>query len=83
MPDRNLIRLTVNGQEVRVPPGTVVAAAIAMVGVTSYRRSVRGEARVPLCGMGICYECRVAIDEQAQRLSCQTVCAEGMQVVTE
>jgi hypothetical protein len=32
--------------------------------------------------MGICYECRVAIDGQAQRLSCQTVCAEGMQVVT-
>jgi predicted molibdopterin-dependent oxidoreductase YjgC len=83
MPDRNLIRLTVNGQEVRVPPGTVVAAAIAMAGVTSYRRSVRGEALAPLCGMGICYECRVTIDGQAQRLSCQTVCAEGMQVVTK
>ena len=83
MPDRKLIRLTVNGREVRVPPGTVVAAAIAVAGVTSYRRSVRGEARAPLCGMGICYECRVAIDGRPQRLSCQTVCAEGMQVVTE
>jgi predicted molibdopterin-dependent oxidoreductase YjgC len=83
MPDEKSVRLTVNGREVRVPPGTVVAAAIARAGVTSYRRSVRGEPRAPLCGMGICYECRVAIDEQAQRLSCQTVCAEGMQVVTE
>ena len=83
MPDQGSIRLTVNGREVRVPPGTVVAAAIAVAGVTSYRRSVRGAARGPLCGMGICYECRVAIDGQAQRLSCQALCAEGMQVVTE
>jgi predicted molibdopterin-dependent oxidoreductase YjgC len=83
MPDEKSVRLTVNGREVRVPPGTVVTAAIAIAGVTGYRRSVSGEARGPLCGMGICYECRVAIDGQAQRLSCQTVCAEGMQVVTE
>jgi D-hydroxyproline dehydrogenase subunit gamma len=83
MPDEKSIRLTVNGRDVRVPPGTVLAAAIARAGVTSYRRSVRGAARAPLCGMGICYECRVAIDGQAQRLSCQTVCMDGMQVVTE
>ena len=82
MPDPALICLTVNGREVRVPPGTVVAAAIAVAGVSGYRRSVRSEARAPLCGMGICYECRVAIDGQSQRLSCQTLCAEGMQVVT-
>jgi D-hydroxyproline dehydrogenase subunit gamma len=83
MPDPDQICLTVNGREVRVPQGTVVAAAIARAGVTGYRRSVRGETRAPLCGMGICYECRVAINGQPQRLSCQTVCAEGMQVVTE
>jgi predicted molibdopterin-dependent oxidoreductase YjgC len=83
MPDEKSIRLTVNGREVQVPPGTIVAAAIARADVTGYRRSVRGEARAPLCGMGICYECRVAIDGQAQRLSCQTVCTDGMQVVTE
>jgi D-hydroxyproline dehydrogenase subunit gamma len=76
------VRLTVNGREVRVPAGTIVAAAIANAGVGMYRRSVQGEPRAPLCGMGICFECRVTIDGRAHCLSCQTVCEEGMMVVT-
>jgi D-hydroxyproline dehydrogenase subunit gamma len=76
------VRLTVNGREVRVPAGTIVAAAIANAGVEVYRRSVQGEPRAPLCGMGICFECRVTIDGRAHCLSCQTVCEEGMRVVT-
>ena len=83
MPERRLVRLTVNEREVRVPEGTMVAAAVAVAGVTGYRRSVHGEARGPLCGMGICFECRVAIDGRNHVLSCQTVCADGMRVVTE
>jgi aerobic-type carbon monoxide dehydrogenase small subunit (CoxS/CutS family) len=76
------VRLWINGREVQVPVGTMVAAAIAGAGITAYRRSVRGEARAPLCGMGICFECRVTIDDQPHRLSCQTVCSEAMRVVT-
>ena len=76
------VRLTVNGREVRVPAGAIVAAAIANAGVGVYRRSVQGEPRAPLCGMGICFECRVTIDGRAHCLSCQTVCEEGMRVVT-
>jgi predicted molibdopterin-dependent oxidoreductase YjgC len=77
------VRLTVNGREVRVPAGSVVAAAIALAGVGWYRRSVAGEARAPLCGMGVCFECRATIDGWPQRLSCQTLCADGMRVDTE
>lgn len=77
------IRLTINGAEVRVPADTIVAAAIARAGVTTYRRSVQGEGRAPLCGMGVCFECRVTINGQPHRLSCQTVCEDGMQVITE
>ena len=77
------VRVTVNGTELRVPPGTVVAAAVALSGRVAYRRSVRGEPRAPLCGMGICFECRVTIDGQDHQLSCQIVCREGMQVVTK
>ena len=76
------VRLTVNGREVRVPAGTIVAAALANAGVGVYRRSLRGEPRAPLCGMGVCFECRVTIDGRAHCLSCQTVCEEGMRVVT-
>ena len=77
------VRLTVDGHEVRVPAGAIVAAAIARAGRNAYRRSVHGEPRAPLCGMGICFECRVTIDGRPHVLSCQTLCEDGMQVVTE
>lgn len=76
------IQLTVNGHQVKVPRGSVVAAAIAIAEVTAYRHSVSGESRAPLCGMGICFECRVTINGQQHCLSCQTLCAEGMAVET-
>jgi len=76
------VTLIVNGRPVRVPEGTTVAAAIAIAGAIAYRFSAHGESRAPLCGMGICYECRVTIDGRLNSLSCQTLCEEGMRVVT-
>jgi D-hydroxyproline dehydrogenase subunit gamma len=77
------IQLRVNGKTVSVLAGTVVAAAVALAGQKRFRRSVRGEARGPLCGMGICMECRVTINGQAHSRSCQTVCKEAMEVRTD
>jgi sarcosine oxidase subunit alpha len=77
------IQLRVNGIPMTVPAGTVVAAAVAQAGITRFRRSVRGEARGPLCGMGICLECRVNIDGRGHSRSCTTLCAEGMEVRTD
>jgi aerobic-type carbon monoxide dehydrogenase small subunit (CoxS/CutS family) len=47
------------------------------------RRSPAGERRQPLCGMGVCGECRVSVDGRAHRLGCQTLCAAGMEVRTD
>jgi predicted molibdopterin-dependent oxidoreductase YjgC len=76
------ITLTVNGQSVRIRAGATVAAAI--VTASAYcRRSVNGEPRSVLCGMGVCFECRVEIDGRPHQRSCQIVCSQGMQVSTE
>lgn len=77
------VALTVNGKRVEVAEGSMVAAAVVMAGVTGFRRSVNGTWRAPLCGMGICFECRVTIDGQAHGRSCQVVCREGMEVCTD
>ncbi|MYN16519.1 (2Fe-2S)-binding protein [Rugamonas sp. FT107W] len=74
--------LNINGHDVHVAQGVSVAAAIAMAGSAVTRRSVRGAARAPLCGMGVCQECRVSIDGRMHQLSCQTLCADGMHVIT-
>jgi len=77
------IHLTINGRPLLVAPGTVVAAAIAQASVIRFRRSVSDEARGPLCGMGTCMECRVTINGQPHSRSCQTLCADGMEVITD
>jgi D-hydroxyproline dehydrogenase subunit gamma len=81
MPEQ--IQIRVNHQPVSVSAGTIVAAALAQAGQTRFRSSVKGEARGPLCGMGICMECRVTINGQANCRSCQTLCEEGMEVRTD
>lgn len=75
--------LRVNGNAVKAEEGTTVAAILLSHGVDRFRRSVTGEARGPLCGMGICFECRVIIDGVAHQRSCTALVREGMEIVTD
>jgi D-hydroxyproline dehydrogenase subunit gamma len=77
------LKISVNGIDVLVSSGTTVAAAVMNAGVTRFRRSVLGEARAALCGMGICFECRVTIDGKPHARSCQIICVDGMIVRTD
>lgn len=81
MPDT--VTVVVNGVSVTMPAGSMVSAAILKTGVHAFRRSASGEPRGPLCGMGICFECRVTIDGVRHCRSCQTVCRNGMDVRTD
>jgi predicted molibdopterin-dependent oxidoreductase YjgC len=77
------VTISADGRSVRVPAGVTVAAALLDLGVTAFRRSVGGEPRGPVCGMGTCYECRVTIDGVAHRRACLVLVAEGMHVTTD
>lgn len=81
MPD--ILQLSVNGRALAVPVGSLVSTAVFLSGQLAFRRSVTGEARAPLCGMGICFECRVTINGETQARSCQIVCQEGMEIRTD
>lgn len=72
----------INNQPVRVALGDSVAAALLNAGYAGVRRSVTGERRAPLCGMGICYECRATINGWPQQRSCLIACEEGMRIET-
>ena len=78
-----MITLTINTIPINVDDGTTVAAAISRAGLIGFRKSVTGESRGPLCGMGICFECRVTIDGVRHQRSCNVLAAEGMEVVTD
>jgi predicted molibdopterin-dependent oxidoreductase YjgC len=76
------ISLRVDGRTVQVPAGTTVAVAVMIAGTTTFRRSVSGQPRGPLCGMGICFECRLTIDGRTHCRSCQVESRDGMEVTT-
>ena len=80
MPEQ--ITLRINGQFIAVAPGTTVAAAIMQAGIVTFRRSVTGQSRGPLCGMGICFECRATINGQSHTRTCQLPVANAMEVRT-
>ena len=77
------VTLSVNGASVTVSAGAMVSAAVALAGISTFRKSVTGEPRAPLCGMGICFECRVTIDGRPHSRSCQIPCKPHMEVHTD
>ena len=76
------VNLIVDEVPLRASEGVSLAAALLNAGVWDLRRSVDGAPRGPLCGMGICYECRVTIDGVPHRRACLVPAADGMIVVT-
>ena len=76
-----MLQVQVDGTRVRIPVGSSVAAALAQQPPGRTRLSVSGQWRAPLCGMGVCHECRVLINGR-ERLACQTVCEDGMLIAT-
>ena len=77
------MKITVNGTDIEVPEGVMVSGAVALAGAAVFRMSVSGEARAPLCGMGICFECRVTVNGRPHVRSCQLPCQPGMEVRTD
>jgi len=76
------LRLTIDGRELPVPEGITVLSALARSGALQARTSAAGEPRGPLCGMGICYECRLTVDGVPHVRACQTLCRDGMRIET-
>jgi predicted molibdopterin-dependent oxidoreductase YjgC len=76
------LEITIDGRKLTVQPGSTVAAAVLRSGLSKFRTSVTGQPRAALCGMGICFECRVTIDDRHDCRSCQVPVQNGMIVST-
>lgn len=76
------MKVFVNGMPLHVSDEATAAAACVQAGAAT-RISATGEPRAPLCGMGICYECRAVIDGMPHERSCVIPCKEGMRIDTD
>ena len=64
--------------------GEPLAAAMLRAGSVPFRHSaVSGEARAPLCMMGVCFECLVELDGMPNTQSCMIPVRDGMRVIRQ
>lgn len=78
------VRISVDGRPVDSYLGESVAAAmIADSGELALRRTAGGEARGLFCGMGVCFECLVVVDDVPNTRACMTWVRDGMTVRTQ
>ncbi|MEU2337782.1 (2Fe-2S)-binding protein [Streptomyces sp. NPDC006654] len=63
--------VTFDGREIEALPGQTVAAALWASGVTSWR-STRGAGRPRgvFCGIGVCFDCLVVVNDRPNRRAC-------------
>ena len=78
-----LVDILVDGEKVIVDSEMSLAAALLQMGISRFRKSVDGEPRGPLCGMGICFDCRVTVGEDRHVRACLARVHKGMEVRTD
>lgn len=76
-----LVTFTFEGREIATAAGSSVAAALLLAGVGPTRTTpVSGAPRAPYCLMGVCFDCLVVIDGEADRQACMVEVRDGMTV---
>ena len=62
---------------------TVAAAMLASGHVACRTTAVSGTPRGPYCLMGVCFDCLVKIDGDANQQACMTTVRDGMRIETQ
>ena len=72
--------LTLDGRPVTAYEGESVAALLLAEGIIATRVTRGGEPRGVYCGMGVCFDCLVVVDDVPNTRACMTWVRDGMRV---
>lgn len=72
--------VVINGEVHQVAVGISLASAMLNLGVSGFRRDAVGAPRAPVCGMGVCQECRATVDGVPGVRTCLVIVRDGMRV---
>lgn len=77
------LKIYINGKATQVEPGITVLAALISQGLVALKtsRQIR-EPRGAVCGMGVCYECRVEINGSPNVRACMSAVEDEMEIRT-
>ena len=83
-PGLRTVAIFIDGEQVQAVPGRSLASVLMARDVVSWRTNiVTGQPRGPFCGMGVCFECELAVDGQPAVRACSTTVRAGMRVETD
>ena len=78
------LTIFIDGTATSARHGDTVAAAMLGSGYVACRTTaVSGTPRGPYCLMGVCFDCLVKIDGDANRQACMTTVRDGMRIETQ
>lgn len=77
------IRVEVNGRALTAYEGETVAALFAAEKMSAMRTTQEGEPRGVYCGMGVCFDCLVVVNDIPNTRACMTWLQEGMKISTQ
>ena len=81
---RKEVELTVDGRLVKAFEGEPIAAALLAAGITTFRRTRKtGEPRGYFCGIGLCTDCMMIVDDKPNVKTCVTPVRNGMNIKTQ
>lgn len=85
VPDRqDTFTIACDGAAVPVIAGQTIAAALIASGRSSWRRTRgSGEPRGLFCGIGVCFDCLITVNDVRSVRACLTTARPGDVVVTE
>ncbi|MEW2120105.1 (2Fe-2S)-binding protein [Streptomyces sp. NPDC005474] len=76
--------VTVDGREVAALPGQTVAAVLWTQGITSWRATRgSGAPRGIFCGIGVCFDCLVTVNDRPNQRACLVPAAPGDAIRTQ
>jgi aerobic-type carbon monoxide dehydrogenase small subunit (CoxS/CutS family) len=77
------VTIDLNGKPVTAYLGESVATALLSEEVFAMRTTTIGEPRGIFCGMGVCFDCLVVVDDKPNTRACMTWVKAGMSIRTQ
>lgn len=77
------ITATLDGVEITAIDGQTVAGALLAAGRTSWRTAPDGEPRGVFCGIGVCFDCVVTVNDVPDVRACRRRLVDGDVVRTQ
>jgi predicted molibdopterin-dependent oxidoreductase YjgC len=76
--------VTLDGREIEALPGHTVAAALWAAGVVSWRTTRgTGRPRGVFCGIGVCFDCLVTVNDRPNQRACLVPVRPGDAIRTQ